>query len=157
MSRVGHAVGRKRQRQAKRQVRQLVVVNEGVNPSFRDEELQGRAGTRPDSKRLHTLHRRRAGMRAIEHRADDVCGRRPWPHVDEVQSTSKVLSCGPAHVSVQPTATDSNVARSRTRNPSFSVTTTSSLPRRLMIRMVVSMVVPIISASSCRDSTIGMN
>jgi len=45
-------------------------------------------------------------------------------------------------------ATVSSAARSATRNPSFSVRTKFSLFQRLMMRMVVSIVVPIMSASS---------
>src|SRR5581483_8053482 len=54
-------------------------------------------------------------------------------------------------------ATPSRAFRSRTVKPSLSVRTMLSLPQRLMMRMEVSMVVPIMSAISCRDSTIGMN
>src|SRR4029079_12923124 len=54
-------------------------------------------------------------------------------------------------------ATRSSSFRSSTTNPSFSVLTTSSLFQRLMMRMQVSIVVPVMSASSWRDSVSGMN
>ena len=54
-------------------------------------------------------------------------------------------------------ARDSSAGRLSNTKPSLSVRTMSCFPHRLMMRMDVSIVVPIMSASSCRDSARGMN
>ena len=59
--------------------------------------------------------------------------------------------------SAQAAASASSALRSTRRNPSFSVRTMRCLPQRLMMRIAVSMVVPVRSASSCRDSGIATN
>ena len=66
-------------------------------------------------------------------------------------------ACRRAPRSAQASASRSSAAASLTRNPSRSVATIPSLPQRLMMRMQVSIVVPVRSASSWRLSGIGTN
>ena len=132
-----------------------------------DRQSRGRVGTAtPAGHRGHAGVRRRArshfsGSRDGAAGASRLARRRlrssAWAAVP-LAARLPGDSAARDHLSGPTRSRPSRAPRDRSMtNPSFSVRSTSSLPHRLMMRMHVSIVVPVRSASSWRDSAIGMN